>query len=111
MSMHHSTPQDNLDDVLDILTVPEPSAHSVAQLVSYAKEHPRHLPAPLMWLRQLRAFLYLPSSRYVVMACMVGFFIVVGLVGTPAPKADADILGLISFDEEDPLRNFWTAGL
>lgn len=78
------------DDVLthlQSLRIPAPSDDAVARIMDAAKASPRRVLPVLAWLRQLRAALYIPSMRYVIMGGVVGFFILVGLVFQPIPTA------------------------
>lgn len=111
-----SMPPDELHSYLNELRLPETSGTSAQRIIAHARQNPRPVWKWLSLLRQLRAGLYLPQMRYVVMASMVGMFILIGLLG-PSPKApamriaDDQLLQDITFDEEDPLKGFWTAGL
>lgn len=78
------------DDVLvrlQALHIPPASDDAVARILSKAKESPRRMLPGIGLLRQFRAAIYIPSMRYVIMASVVGFFILVGMIFDPEPTA------------------------
>ena len=122
------------DETLQILTSfrpKEPTGAAVQNIVREARANPRNTWKWLGALRQMRAFIYVPQTRYVIMASVVGFFIVVGLIGQQPPmtnlqeqqiaaigdsmasngydtKVDMMLMG-VTFDVEEPLDEFWLA--
>lgn len=72
------------DETLTILSAMKiPPARTIAmqQLVQHARQHPRPGWRWLQIMRQLRAVIYVPQSRWILAVSVVGFFIIVGLIG------------------------------
>ncbi|MCI5049356.1 MAG: hypothetical protein MRY32_03385 [Rickettsiales bacterium] len=76
-------------EMLRSLYIPAADDAAVSRIVQLAKENPRRQFPLFAPLRLLKAWLYVPSMRYVVMASVVGLFILIGAVGNPptAPEA------------------------
>jgi|GEM_PF-4994887 len=76
------------DDVLirlQALHIPAASNDAVSRIVQKAQTSPRRMLPGIGILRQIRAAIYIPSMRYVIMASVLGFFILVGLIFDPSP--------------------------
>ena len=109
-------PQSNTplaDTPLANLRIPAPSADAALRVMQAARAQPPRGFAWLRALRQIRAGIYLPQSRYIIMASMVGAFILVGLIHQPLPSeqlARHDPLFDVAFDEEgEVVAGLWVA--
>lgn len=67
--------------LLKAMHIPDASPQAAASIIAHARANPRQGWRWLQLLRQLRAFIYLPQSRWVLAVSVVGFFIAVGLIG------------------------------
>ncbi len=77
-------------DTLATLNIPEASANAARHIVRQAETRPRHGWQWWRQLRLLRAWMYVPTTRYVIMTSAVAIAIMVGLFGkpdTPVPTA------------------------
>lgn len=113
---------DDLQIRLNQLEVPRPSPASTQAILAAAYATPRRQAAFLAPLRRVRAWIYVPQMRYVVMASVVALFIGVGLIGrltqpdTPANRLTAEALpeDVLLYDVEladgDPLEGFSVGG-
>ncbi len=72
---------DEVNTLLHAMRVPAASSHATQRLVQHATQNPRQGWRWLMLWRQLRAVIYLPQSRWIMAYSVVGFFILVGLIG------------------------------
>lgn len=114
---------DLIAQALAKLEIPPAASNATYRIMKAAEQTKRR---QIHWLnkpRQLRALLYIPSVRYVVMASVVAFFIAVGLsnrIMNPAAQSDTQqvyfdpatipdefILHDIELAGDDPLTNFW----
>lgn len=97
-------PQDTARLWLKSLAIPPASEQAVSRISQLARENPRRLWKGVGLFRQARALIYIPRMRYVIMACMVAFFIAVGMVDSPPPThrtlTDEALLLDVDFEEE-----------
>jgi hypothetical protein len=100
--------------LLRALRVPSTSEQAISRIQAAARENPRKGWRWLGALRQMRALVYTPPMRYAIMASMVAFFIVVGLLSSPPSVAphitDQALLIDIDFEEEHWADNFLENG-
>ncbi len=91
---------DELRSILRTLRVPRASPDAVMRIQAAARDNPRRLWRWVAALRQLRAWVYIPAMRYVIMAAMVGVFIMIGMVTSPpeTPKRITEEALLIDID-------------
>lgn len=68
---------------LQSLEVRTSSVAAVDIIVAQARQNPRSQLRWLSLLRQVRAWVYVPEMRYMIMASFVGFFILLGLIADP----------------------------
>lgn len=100
-------PDETYNLLVQLNVPPARDSHREAILAA-AAAHPRRSPGWFDMLRQLRAHLYVPQMRYAIMAGVVGFFILVGLVANPPVSQTQDtqlaaneLLDDIEFSEEE----------
>ena len=71
---------DPLKQQLAGLQIPEAPSNATHRIMQAAMAEKRRQLSWLNWPRQLRAFIYVPSTRMVIMASVVCLFIGIGLV-------------------------------
>lgn len=105
---------DELRPILRTLRVPDPSADAVPRIQEAARDNPRRLWRWIAALRQLRALIYIPAMRYAVMAVMVAFFVIIGMLSSPpsTPKqiTEEALLIDVDFAEERWAEQFFADG-
>ena len=80
-------PHDALGQSLARLQVPEPPANAQEAILQAAKAQPRKQFTPFAALRRFRAMLYIPQTRYAIMASVVAIVIGLGIWRQSQPAA------------------------
>ena len=84
------------------LHVPPADSAAIERIMEHARAKPKRQWAPFAAIRMLKAWIYVPFMRYIIMASVVGFFILVGTYGEyyQDPTAPQQVA---SAENEDPM--------